>query len=227
MKLAPMWHWRAQYSLGLQRQLLDDGQAPLPFLRADRVAHAIEEVVERTEEVGNPRGALLGEHELQVRVPVERAADDEVREHVVRPPRDLEQEHHDVLLFGPADGARAAAVVVDRHAELLAHRPDRVVVLGVERQQPGAGGCAGEEDAAGEPVAVRPADLLDRRVDVVQQDLRDAGAASRRARRRSRRASGCAPAAPPSAARGRARRRAVPASPARPRGRTAGSCSGR
>ena len=165
----------------LQRHLLDDGQAPLALLRADRVAHAVEEVVERAEEVGHPRGALLGEHELQIGVTVEHAPDDEVGEHVVRPPRDLEQEHHDVFLLGPADRARAAAVVVDRHAELLAHRPDRLVVLVVERQQPAAGGRAGEQDAAGEPVVVRPADLLHRRVDVVEQDLRDAGATSGRA----------------------------------------------
>ena len=76
MKLAPTWHWRAQYSLGLQRHLLDDGQAPLALLRADRVEHAVEEVVELAEVVGHPRGALLGEHELQVGVTLERAADD-------------------------------------------------------------------------------------------------------------------------------------------------------
>ena len=34
MKLAPMWHWRAQYSLGFSDMLLDDGQAPLALLRA-------------------------------------------------------------------------------------------------------------------------------------------------------------------------------------------------
>ena len=211
MKLAPTWHWRAQYSLGCSAIFSTIGQAPLAFLRSDRVAHAVEEVVERSEEVGHPRGALLGEHELQVGVTVERAADDEVGEHVVRPPGDLEQEHHDVLLLRATRRARAAAVMVDRHAELLAHRPDRVVVPVVQREQTGAGRRAGEEHPAGQPVLVRPADLLDRRVDVVQQDLGDAGAAPGRARRRSRRASGCAPADRPNAARGRARRSAVPA----------------
>ena len=52
----------------------------------------------------------------------------------------------------------------------------------MEREQSTAGGRAREQDAAGEPVVVRPPDLLDRPVDVVEQDLRDAGTSSGGAR---------------------------------------------
>ena len=92
MKLAPTWHWRAQYSLGFKRQPLDHRATPDLFLRAAGVAHAVEEVVELGQLFGHPRGALLGEHQLHAGMPFERAADDEMGERSVREPRHLEQE---------------------------------------------------------------------------------------------------------------------------------------
>ena len=113
---------------------------------------------------------------------LEDAAEHEVAERAVRPPGDLEQEH-DVVDRCVAERRHGAArVVVHRHAELLAHRPDRLVGRGVEGRQARAGRRAGEQHPAGQPGAARPADLVDRGVDVAEQDLRDAGASPRRRR---------------------------------------------
>ena len=104
----------------------------------------------------------------------------QVPERAVGPPRDLEQEHGAGRRVVAVVGGGAAAVVVDRQPDLLAHRPDRLVVGGVERRDARAGRCAGEQDAAGQPVLGGPADLGDRALDVVQHDLADAGPAPRR-----------------------------------------------
>ncbi len=83
----------------------------------------------------------------------------------------------------PTGRRRAAGVMVDRDVQLLADRPQRLVVVGVEeRRQSRSGGRAGQQHAAGEAVVLRPAHLRDRGRDVVQHDLRDAGPPSRRLR---------------------------------------------
>ena len=59
----------------------------------------------------------------------------------------------------PHRRAGAAAVVVDRHAELLAHRPERLVVLGVVQRRaarsPGARRAAARRRSARRPCAQR------------------------------------------------------------------------
>src|SRR6478736_916487 len=71
--------------------------------------------------------------------------------------------------------------MVYRDLELLADLPDGLVRRVVQRREAGAGRRAGEENAAAEPGGLRPLDLLDRAFDVVEHDLRDAGATTRRA----------------------------------------------
>src|SRR5699024_11162508 len=73
------------------------------------------------------------------------------------------------------DGGTATTVVVDGKPGLGAGGPDRVVVLGVDRGKAGVLGDPGQQDAAFEARFGDPADLLDRRVDVVQEDLGDTG----------------------------------------------------
>ena len=95
MKLEPTWHWRAQYSDGLSDSS-PSRRAELRLLRSGRAAdpgEAAVVVVEPGELLGHPRRALLGEHELQVRVAFHHPGEDQVPERAVRPPGDLEQEH--------------------------------------------------------------------------------------------------------------------------------------
>ena len=83
-----------------------------------------------------------------------------------------------------------AGVAVQRELELLAHRPHRVVpVAGVRRVVTPS---RRDDDAAGEALGMRTADLGDRAVEVVE-DRRDdqAGAALRARPGRGRRPSGC------------------------------------
>ncbi len=95
------------------------------------------------------------------------------------PPGDLEEEHHLGLRVVAVVGRGAARMVVDRHAELFAGLPDRVVVGRVERRDARPGRRSGKQDSATESCFGRPADLLDGRVDVVEHDLRDARPLSR------------------------------------------------
>ena len=123
-------------------------------------------------------------------------------------------------------GRAGAAVQVDRDVEVLEHRPQRVVVRVVERLHPlHVGRDVRQQHAAAQAVLLDPLRVLDRVVDVVEEDLTDAGTSLRVARRRSRRASGCAP----GCRRGGARspRASAAARTARSSGRTAARCSGR
>ena len=185
MKLAPTWHWRAKYSLGrsgspriTSAPKICSWLTGCPGAGSAAGRHAPVVVVERGELLGQPGGALLGEHHLQAGMAFEHAGEDQVPEGAVRPPGDLEQEHHLGLGVGAVVGRGAAAVVGDRHAELLAHRPQWLVVGGVQRRDAGPGRCAGQQHAAGQPRLVRPAHLGHRPVDVVQHDLGDAGPAA-------------------------------------------------
>ncbi len=151
MKLDPTWHWRAQYSLGLSDSAAITSAPHTLLLRAGRARHALAVVVEGRELLGQPRGALLGEHELQRRVALHDAGEDQVPQRPVRPPGHLEQEHDLGLGVVAVVGRRAAAVVVDGEAQLLAHRPQRLVVGGVQRRQARPGRRARQQHAAGQP----------------------------------------------------------------------------
>ena len=153
------------------------GLAPLVLLgRRPRTAHAVEEVVERSSSSGTHavpcsvnttwRSGWRSNTPPTMRWVSARCA------HHVTSSRNTTASSGS----GPMRRGRTAGVVVDRHAELLAHRPERLVVALVELGQPDARRRAGEQHAAGEPGVVGPADLLDRRLDVVEHDLRDAGA---------------------------------------------------
>ena len=86
--------------------------------------------------------------------------------------------------------------------ELLAQLPQRLVVRVPERCEPRVRRHGRQQDAAEHAhVLASPAHLGDRVVEVVEEDLHDAGRAGRAPARRSRRASGCAPGRRPSAGR--------------------------
>ena len=78
--------------------------------------------------------------------------------------------------------AGAAGVVRDRDVALLADLPDRVVRRREQRLDPGRVGRDAREQHAAEAVLVAPDDVVDRFVDVVQEDLRLPGAAPGRLR---------------------------------------------
>ena len=128
----------------------------------------------------DPARALLGEHEPQAREPLEHAAHEHVHERAVREERDLgehDERRGEVLAVV---GLPTARVAVDHHAELLADRPQRVVLLGVERVDVlGVGRHRRDQDPAPEVVLLDPTDVGDRLVDVVEEDLADAGASLR------------------------------------------------
>ena len=124
--------------------------------------------------------ALFGQHEPQPREPFEHPAHQHVHQRAVGEERDLRQhdEGHGHVLA--VVGLAAARVAVDHHAELVAHRPQGVVPVGVERVDVlGVRGHRGHEDAAPQVVLLDPADVGDRLVDVVEEDLPDPGALQR------------------------------------------------
>ena len=94
--------------------------------------------------------------------------------------RDLgehDERHREVLAVV---GLPTARVAVDHDTQLLAHRPERVVLLGVEGVDVlGVGRHRGDQDPAPEVVLLDPPDVGDGLVDVVEEDLADAGAALR------------------------------------------------
>ena len=100
------------------------------------------------------------------------AAEDEVPQDAVGIPRQLDHPHrHSGLVVERRPGTGVAAVMVDRHLQLFAHRPDGFVVGGVERGQVAVGRHARHEDAAGEARLLGPAHFGDGGVDVVEEDL--------------------------------------------------------
>ena len=92
----------------LQRHLLRDLTAEEAFGRP-APHHATVEPVEAPQPAGDPAGALLGEHELEVRVPFEHAGEDEVPQRAVRDDRKLDQQ----------DGAALALEQLERSASRL------------------------------------------------------------------------------------------------------------
>ncbi len=142
--------------------------------------HLVVEAVELLQRGRDPARALLGEYELQTREPLEDAAHQQVHERAVGEERDL-GEHHERRREMPAVvGLPAARVAVDHDIELFAHGPERVVLLGVERVDVlGVGRHRGDQDPAAEVVLLDPAHVGDGLVDVVEEDLADAGAALR------------------------------------------------
>ena len=112
-------------------------------------------------------------------MPLERAVPEEEPEDALRPHRHLGDVQHD-----PRQGVDTVAVVgtgtavhVHRHVVCLARSPHRCVALVVERRRFGVV----EEDRdrhALQPLGSGTLDLRDREVDVVDRELRDAGASA-------------------------------------------------
>lgn len=105
--------------------------------------------VQRGQRRRYPPGALLGEHHGEVGMAVQGAAEDQVPQRPMRPPVRLV--HPDGERAAPPVGrARpgVAAMVVDHHPGLRARRPQRLPVLGVQRQDAGAGGDPGQQHPA-------------------------------------------------------------------------------
>ena len=75
-----------------ERQLLDRRAAEV-VLRRRRYAHALGEPVEVGQRAGNPTRPLLGQHELESRMALEHAREDQVPERAVRVDRDLDEHH--------------------------------------------------------------------------------------------------------------------------------------
>jgi hypothetical protein len=136
------------------------------------------EGVERLQVRHQPSGALLGHHEAQRRMALEHAAQQEGGEGPPREELGLGDPQHARRRVLPVVGRAAAGVVVDHEVEVLAHLPQRLVVRRVERFQVLAiDGNGRQQDAAAQLVLGDPAGVLDRLVDVVDEDLPDAGPA--------------------------------------------------
>ena len=106
----------------------------------------------------------------------EHVAEEHVPEHAVRVPAQLDDEHRGRCRIAAEVGSGLARMVVDGHVEVFAHCPQRLVVGCVERREAGVGRDAGQQDATEQIRLPRPLGLLDRVVDVVEEDLRDSGA---------------------------------------------------
>ena len=83
---------------------------------------------------------------------------------------------------GAYPGLPVAAVHVDRDLQVLAHGPQPVVIRVVKRLDPvDVGRDVREQDAPAQAVLLDPPHVLDRVVDVVEEDLADARPAARSA----------------------------------------------
>ena len=109
-------------------------------------------------------------------MPLEHAREDEVPQRPVRIPRRLDQPQHVRDLVLAVVRRPAARVVVQRDVEVLAGRPQRLVHRVVQRRDLGVVGTAGEQDAAAQAGLLDEAHVLHGLVDVVEEDLPDAGA---------------------------------------------------
>ena len=152
--------------LGLEPQLADRP------LRPD----GGEVAVELLEHAGQPAPTLLGEHELEAGEPLERARQQQEEQGPATEEGHLGDHHQRRGGYALIGGRAHAAVAVDRHLEVLAHRPQPVVVGMVVLVDPVDVGRQGrQQDAAAQPVVLDPVDVLDGVVEVVHEDLADAG----------------------------------------------------
>ena len=88
-------------------------------------------------------------------------------------------DHQEVLDLGGAEvGHTGTAVLVDRQAGLLARPPDGVVLVAPQLRDVGVGRNRREENAL-QAVLGGPVDLHDRCLDIVRENLGEAGAATR------------------------------------------------
>ena len=138
-KLAPAKHWRAHASDGASRSVAGRAHRRSAPRRRPRSRTGGTGGRACAAPTGTQPGGLLGQHELDSRMAVEDTAEREVPEHPVREPAELDHPHRHRRRVLAVVGRRLAAVVVQRHVELLAHRPDRLVVGREERRQPGVG----------------------------------------------------------------------------------------
>ena len=140
------------------------------------VPDAGEGAVEPLEQRWHPGTAGLGHDELEAGEALEDAREHELHEralgveaHLV----DVEQHRGGV---GPVVGVAGAAVHVHRDLEILDHLPQAVVHRVVERLDPlHVGRQVREQDAAPQAVLLDPLHVGDGVVDVVEEDLADAG----------------------------------------------------
>ena len=124
-KLTPTRQLRAKYSLGFIGRDLVGGE--LQLADPARLLHHVVEEVELAERLGDPRAALLGEHEAQTGEPVERAAREHVRQRALREERGLGEPDDTAGRLGAVVGRAGAGVLVDDDVEVLADRPQLVV----------------------------------------------------------------------------------------------------
>ena len=80
--------------------------------------------------------------------------------------------------YGPRLGTPVPPCMFTGSAELLAQRPQRLVDGRVQRREVRVGRDVRDHHAAEEARVLDPADLVERVVDVVEQQLRDTGAAA-------------------------------------------------
>ncbi len=157
------------------RQRSGDGAEEHRLGRA-AVRHAPMEPIERLDTSWNPRRALLGQDDPQAGVALEDAAEDEMPHGAMREPRELDQHDRPRGLVVTEVGQAAAAVNVQHDAELFAQVPERLVDRIPQGRDRGVRRHVRQQDAAEHvDVLLPPADLGERVVDVVQEDLREPG----------------------------------------------------
>src|SRR5438477_523483 len=98
---------------------------------------------------------------------LEHPCKDQLPQRAMGPPGGLDEEHDLRLGVVAVVGRSTSGVMVDRYLELFARRPDRLVVRRVERGQPRAWWCAGQQHAAGQSCTLGPPDLGNSCIDVV------------------------------------------------------------
>ena len=163
---------RAHVSLGRLAHLRRDRARDAELRRARHLEPVVLRV-EHREHRRHPSRRLLGEGEPQTGVAREHVAEEQVPEDAVRVPAQLDDEHRGCCRVATEVGRGLSGVVVDRHVEVFARGPDRLVLGCIEGWKTRIGRHPREQDAPEQVGTPRTLDLLDRVVDVVEEDLCD------------------------------------------------------
>ena len=134
------------------------------------VDHVLVVVVESAQLLGHPGQTFFGHHELQLGITLEDPSEDQVPEAASRVEMDFVHQRRAFGRVEPEIRSARTHVLVDGHPQFLAQLPDRVVATRPEALQRMVGRDPGNQHRR-HAVLVTPTDVIERFVDVEQEDL--------------------------------------------------------
>ena len=141
------------------------------------IDHLVVQPVHALQHGWHPCATLLGEHEPKLRKALEHAGHREVPQRTVCEEGCLENEHGGGRFVASIVGyATAASVMGDGQREFFAERPQWVVLAREQRIDPWRIGRDAWQQNAGETVLLGPAHIVERGIDIVEQNLGESGA---------------------------------------------------